>query len=160
MRLQQFQAFPLPGLLPAHHRLVLNTSPYVLSTFILTELSPEEVVAQQVVTEHEMYALVALLEAYPDYCPYEVLLVAITDVTIDQARQVLHQAIAHKMLDHEMKPIRKLISQCRAKLSPFHLSICSVHEMGYMLVAKRSVSRSRRELGAFVPASLTRFSDK
>lgn len=139
---------------------MLNTSSYVLSTFILTELSPEGIVAQQVVTEHEMYALVALVEAYPDYCPSEVLVAAITDVTIDQARQVLHQSITHKTLDHEMKPIRKLISQCRAKLSPFHLSIYSVHEMGYVLVAKRGVSRSRRELGAFVPASSTRFSDK
>jgi hypothetical protein len=160
MCLQQFRAFPLPGLLPAQHRLVVNTSSYVLSTFILTELSPEGVVAQQVVTAHEMYALVALLEAYPDYCPYEVLLAAITDETIDQARQELHQAIAHKRLDQELKPLRKLISLCRAKLSPFHLSICSVHEMGYMIVAKRSVSRSCRELGAFVPASSTRFSHR
>lgn len=135
--MQQFRAFSLPRLLPAQHTLVLNTSSYVLSTFILTELSTEEVVAQQVVTEHEMYALMALIEAYPDYCPYEVLLAATTDVTVDQARQVLHQAIEHKTLDQEMKPIRKLISQCRAKLSPFHLSISSIHEMGYVLVAKR-----------------------
>jgi len=137
VRLQQFRVFSLPGLLPANYRLVLNTSSYVLSTFILTELSQEEVVAQQVVTEHEMYALMALLEAYPDYCPYEVLLATIADVTIDQARQVLHQAIAHKRLDHEMKPIRKLISQCRAKLFPFHLDIRSVHGIGYVLTAKR-----------------------
>ncbi len=137
MCLQQFRAFPLPGLLPAQHRLVVNTFSYVLSTFILTELSPEGVVAQQVVTAHEMYALVALLEAYPDYCPYEVLLAAITDVTINQARQVLHRALEYKRLDHELKPIRKLISQCRAKLSLFHLDIRSVHGMGYVLTAKR-----------------------
>src|SRR5690349_7883832 len=87
-RYYEFAAFPLPGLLPAQHRLVLNTFYSVLSTYILTELAPEGIVAQQVVTEHEMYALVALLEAYPDYCPYEVLLAAVNDVTIDQARQV------------------------------------------------------------------------
>lgn len=137
MRAQQFRAFPLPGLLLTEHRLVLNTSSHVLSTYILTELSPEGVVAQQVVTEHEMYALVALLETYPDYCPYEVLLAAITDVMIEQARQTLHQAIEYKMLDHELKPLRKLISQCRAKLSLFHLDIRSLHEMGYVLVTKR-----------------------
>lgn len=137
MSLQQFRAFPLPGLLPAQHRLVLNTFCSVLSTYILTELAPEGIVAQQVVTEHEMYALVALLEAYPDYCPYEVLLAAITDVTIDQARQVLHQAIAHKTLAQELKSQRKLISQCRVKLSLFHLDIRSVHAMGYVLAAKR-----------------------
>lgn len=137
MSLQQFRAFPLPGLLPAQHRLVLNTFCSVLSTYILTELAPEGIVAQQVVTEHEMYALVALLEAHPDYCPYEVLLAAITDVTIDQARQVLHQAIAHKTLAQELKSQRKLISQCRVKLSLFHLDIRSVHAMGYVLAAKR-----------------------
>ena len=137
MSLQQFRAFPLPGLLPAQHRLVLNTFCSVLSTYILTELAQEGIVAQQMVTEHEMYALVVLLEAYPDYCPYEVLLAAISDVTIDQARQVLHQAIAHKTLAQELKSQRKLISQCRAKLSLFHLDIRSVHGMGYVLAAKR-----------------------
>jgi hypothetical protein len=116
---------------------VLNTSSYILSTYVLTELSHEEVIAQQVVTEREMYALVALLEASPNYCPYEVLLAAVTDMTIDQARHILHQAIAHKTLDQELKPLRKLISQCRAKLSLFHLNMRSVHQMGSMLVARR-----------------------
>src|SRR5258708_14076709 len=77
---QQFRVFSLPGVLPAGHVLVLNTHPYSLSTFVLTQLSPEVygLVAQEVVTELEMYVLVALLEAYPHYCPYEVLQPAIT----------------------------------------------------------------------------------
>src|SRR5579883_2026356 len=85
---QQFRFFTLPNLLPEGYVLVLNTHPYSLSTFVLTELSAEVhgLVAQEVLTELEMYALVALLDSYPQYCPYEVLRAAITDETINHAR--------------------------------------------------------------------------
>src|SRR5258708_12058820 len=72
---QQFRVFSLPGVLPAGNVLVLNTHPYSLSTFVLTQLSPEGygLVAQEAGTELEMYVRVALLSAYPHYCPYEAL---------------------------------------------------------------------------------------
>src|SRR5438094_1485121 len=84
---QQFRFFLLPKVLPEGHVLVLNTHPYSLSTFVLTQLSAEMygLVAQEVVTELEMYVLLALLEAYPHYCSYEVLRAAITDEMVSQA---------------------------------------------------------------------------
>ncbi len=136
---QQFRLFPLPKVLPEGHVLVLNTHPYSLSTFVLTQLSAEAygLVAQEVLTELEMYVLVELLEAYPHYCPYEVLRAAITDEILSQARTTVHRAVEQKTLDHSMKPIRNILSRCRAKLHTFGIEIRSIHAEGYILTALR-----------------------
>jgi hypothetical protein len=139
---QQFRVFPLPEVLPEGHVLVLNTHPYSLSTFVLTQLSAAMygLVAQEVLTELEMYVLLALLEAYPQYCPYEVLRAAITNEMVSQARTTLHRAIEHKTLDRLMKPIRNILSRCRAKLRAFGMDIRSIHAEGYLLTALRRTS--------------------
>lgn len=136
---QQFRFFPLAKLLPEGHVLVLNTHPYSLSTFVLTQLSAEVygLAAQEVVTELEMYVLLALLEAYPHYCSYEVLRAAITDEMVSQARTTVHRAIEHKTLDRSMKPIRNILSRCRAKLHAFGIDIRSIHAAGYILTPMR-----------------------
>jgi hypothetical protein len=136
---QQFRFFPLPKLLPEGYVLVLNTHPYSLSTFVLTELSAEVhgLVAQEVLTELEMYVLLALLESYPRYCPYEVLQAAITDEMPSRARARVHRAIEGRTLNTEMKPVRNILSRCRAKLQVFGLGIRSIHAEGYILTALR-----------------------
>jgi hypothetical protein len=136
---QQFRIFTLPELLPEGHVFVLNTHPYSLFTFVLTQLSAEVhgLVAQEVLTELEMYVLLALLEAYPEYCPYEVLRAAITDEVLSHARTTVHRAVEHKTLDRSMKPIRNILSRCRAKLRPFNINVRSIHAEGYMLTAMR-----------------------
>jgi len=137
---QQFRFFPLPRVLPEGHVLVLNTHAYSLSTYVLTELSAgvHGLVAQEVVTELEMYVLLALLEAYPQYCPYEVLRAAITDEALSRARTSVHRAIEHKTLDRSMKPIRNILSRCRAKLHTFGIDVRSIHAEGYILTALRT----------------------
>jgi len=136
---QQFRFFTLPGVLPEGHVLVLNTHPYSLSTFVLTQLSADVygLVAQEVLTELEMYVLVALLEAYPHYCPYEVLQAAITDEVLSHARATVHRAVEHRTLDRSMKPIRNILSRCRAKLHTFGIDIHSIHAEGYILTTLR-----------------------
>jgi len=126
-------------LLPEGHVLVLNTHPYSLSTFVLTELSGEVhgLVAQEVLTELEMYVLIALLESYPQYCPYEVLRAAITDEVVNHARVTVHRAVEHKTLNRSMKPIRNILSRCRAKLQVFGIDIRSIHAEGYILTPLR-----------------------
>ena len=140
MPTQQFRFFPLPRVLPEGHVLVLNTHAYSLSTYVLTELSAgvHGLVAQEVVTELEMYVLLALLEAYPQYCPYEVLRAAITDEVLSRARTSVHRAIEHKTLDRSMKPIRNILSRCRAKLHTFGIDVRSIHAEGYILTALRT----------------------
>jgi len=126
-------------LLPEGHVLVLNTHPYSLSTFVLTELSGEVhgLVAQEVLTELEMYVLIALLESYPQYSPYEVLRAAITDEVVNHARVTVHRAVEHKTLNRSMKPIRNILSRCRAKLQVFGIDIRSIHAEGYILTPLR-----------------------
>ncbi len=140
--MQQFRVFPLPKVLPVEHVLVLNTHPYSLSTFVLTQLSREAhgLVAQEVLTELEMYVLLALLEAYPQYCPYEVLRAAVTDEVLSHARTTVHRAIEHKTLNRSMKPIRNILSRCRAKLHVFGIDIHAVHAAGYILTALEGLS--------------------
>src|SRR6266851_5831661 len=140
MSTQQFRVFTLPGVLPEGHVLVLNTHPYSLSTFVLTQLSADVygLVAQEVLTELEMYMLVALLEAYPHYGPYEVLQAAITDEVLSHARATVHRAVEHRTLDRSMKPIRNILSRCRAKLHTFGIDIRSIHAEGYLLTALRA----------------------
>jgi hypothetical protein len=136
---QQFRTFSLPALLPEGHVLVLNTHPYSLSTFVLTQLSAEMhgLVAQEVLTELEMYVLLALLEAYPQYSPYEELRAAITDEVVSQARTIVYRAAEHKTLNRSMKPVRNVLSRCRAKLHVFGIDIRSIHAEGYILTASR-----------------------
>src|SRR5258707_5068851 len=134
---QQFRSFSLPTVLPEGHILVLNTHPYSLSTFVLTQLSAEVhgLVAQEVLTELEMYVLLALLEAYPQYCPYEELRAAVTDEVISQARTIVYRAAEHKTMNRSMKPVRNVLSRCRAKLQVFGIDIRSIHTEGYILIA-------------------------
>jgi hypothetical protein len=136
---QQFRTFSLPTVLPEGHVLVLNTHPYSLSTFVLTQLSAEMhgLVAQEVLTELEMYVLLALLEAYPQYSPYEELRAAITDEVVSQARTIVYRAAEHKTLNRSMKPVRNVLSRCRAKLHVFGIDIRSIHAEGYILTASR-----------------------
>ncbi len=136
---QQFRFYVLPNLLPEGHVLVLNTHPYSLSTFVLTELSGEVhgLVAQEVLTELEMYVLIALLDSYPQYCPYELLRAAITDEVVNHARVTVHRAVEHKTLNRSMKPIRNILSRCRAKLQVFGIDIRSIHAEGYILTPLR-----------------------
>ena len=140
MPTQQFRFFPLPRVLPEGHVLVLNTHAYSLSTYVLTELSAgvHGLVAQEVVTELEMYVVLALLEAYPQYCPYEVLRTAITDEVLSRARTTVHRAVEHKTLNRSMKPIRNILSRCRAKLHAFGIDVRSIHAEGYILTALRT----------------------
>ncbi len=142
---QQFRFFPLPKLLPEGHVLVLNTHPYSLSTFVLTQLSAEVhgLVAQEVLTELEMYVLLALLESYPQYAPYEVLQAAITDEMLSQARTTVHRAMERKTLNRSMKPIRNILSRLRAKLHVFGIDIRSIHAEGYILTALRYSSQNK-----------------
>jgi hypothetical protein len=95
-------------------------------------------VAQEMLTELEMYVLIALLDSYPQYCPYEVLRAAITDEVVSHARITVHEAVEQRTLNRSMKPIRNILSRCRAKLQAFGIDIRSIHAEGYILTALRS----------------------
>src|SRR6266566_4719193 len=135
MSMQQFRSFDLPGLLPPGHTMVINQKAYFFDHYVVTELSvqPCSLVAQQLFSDLELFAIVALMEAYPHYCPYETLLSALSDRTVDQARAIIHEAIEEKNLDRTLNPLRNLLARCRPRLHDFGIDIGSRRGLGYQL---------------------------
>jgi len=137
---QQFRSFLLPGLLPEHHKLVLNTHHHG-QAFILTMIDSQvcDLVAQQVLSELEMYITIALVEALPSYCSYEMLLSAVTDKPLQESRKLVHEALEARVLDAALNPLRNLVKRCRHKLQVFGLDVRSLQGLGYQLVRARQM---------------------
>ncbi len=130
--------FTLQGLLPAGHVLVLNAAIGTLSYLICEQNLPHMVMEQQF-TASETSILVPLLESYPYYCPYEVLLASfnhghVTETNVERCRQRLQEAQAEGVWDQEMKPVRNILSRTRLKLRAFRIEISSIFETGYILM--------------------------
>lgn len=123
--------FSLQGLLPIGQTLVLNLETRTVS--ILSD-GPMLIVEQQL-SANEMHLFVPILEAFPHYCPYEVLLAHIsvknvTVATIARCRQRLQEAQACGMAQRELRPLRRALSSLRNKLHRFDLGISNIRERG------------------------------
>jgi hypothetical protein len=129
----------LPGLLPADQRLVFNLETRTLS--LLTE-GPTLIMEQQL-SGSELHLLMPLLEFYPHYCPYEVLLAhlscnAVTDAAIAHCHRRLQEALRGGIWHQELRPLRRALSSLRTKLAHFELGIANVREVGAGLVSLTS----------------------
>jgi len=94
---------------------------------------------EQQFTTSEICVLLPLLEAYPYYCPYEVLLASfnngrVTEATITRFRQRLQEAQEAGIWDIEMRPVRNVLSRTRLKTRAFGIEISSILETGYILM--------------------------
>ncbi len=139
----------LKGLLPPGHMLALNTA---LGTLSLISHSVEgaKLLAEQQFTNSEICVLKPLLESYPHFCPYEVLLASfnsghVTEQAIDRCRQRLQEAQEAGDWDQEMRPVRNVLSRTRLKIQNFGIDIFSILETGYVLMLQ---SRRRQQRGA------------
>ena len=118
----------LPGLLPENHMLVLNTAKRIV---ILLYDEPEggaRSVKEQLFPPSGMRVLIPLLQAYPNYCPYEVLLAHLYPISVEEGRKQLQEA-------HEttMRPVRRAIGSIMDGLHAFGLRVCSIRSVGYVL---------------------------
>jgi hypothetical protein len=134
----------LPGLLPSGRTLVSNLETRTLS--LLTD-GPTLIMEQQF-SVNEMRVIMPLLESYPHYCPYEVLLAHIssnfvTESSIAHCRQRLQEALSCRTWQQDLRPIRRALSSLRNKLNHFDLGISSVRERGCTLISLRSYIPSR-----------------
>ena len=124
----------LEGLMPGHFALDIPSG--VLAHLTCEEGKPylREV---QVFTPSELTLLKPLLEEYPNYCPYEVLLASFggstSDVAITRARQQFYQALEKGTVETLMRPVRNVLSRTRLKLHAFGIDIVSMLETGCML---------------------------
>ena len=132
--------YNLSELLPADHVLVLNRDRAILS-YLAPQSESESwprVLLQEQFTRNEGNILFPLLENYPYFCPYEALVACystgqITDAYLDHYRMRLQEAQLAGEWDHEMRPVRNLLSRIRLKLQHFGIEVRSVFETGYML---------------------------
>src|SRR6266487_4716962 len=130
--------FPLKGLLPQGHMLALNM---VLGT--LSHISHNSdgalLLAEQQFTNSEICVLKPLLESYPHFCPYEVLLASfnsgnVTEQAVERCRERLQEAQEAGVWDQEMRPVRNVLSRTRLKTRAFGIEISSILETGYILM--------------------------
>jgi hypothetical protein len=135
----QILYFDLQGALPAKHVLALSTGLCTLSYLSVDDKQQPRILAQQQFTQSELSLLRPLLEHYPHYCPHEVMFAnfyngAVTEHTIARARERLQEAVDYGTWDHEMRPVRNVLSRARLKLKDFRMDVLSILETGYMLL--------------------------
>ncbi len=130
--------FSLQGLLPTGHTLAMNTTLGTLSHLVCKQDRPHMLMEQQFTTS-EICVLLPLLEAYPYYCPYEVLLASfnsgrISENAVARSRKRLQEAQEAGIWDQEMRPVRNVLSRTRLKTRSFGIEISSILETGYILM--------------------------
>ena len=124
----------LQGLLPTGHTLVLNPESRTIS---LLSDGPMLIVEQRL-SANEMCLFVPILESFPYYCPYEVMLShistkTVTPASIERCRQRLLEAQDFGKLQQELRPVRRALSSLRNKLRRFDLGISNIRERGCSL---------------------------
>ncbi len=128
--------FSPEGLLPTGQTLVINLETRTIS---LLSDGPTLIVEQQL-SAYEMHLLVPILDYFPHYCPYEVLLShlstkVVTAASIARCRQHLQEAQACGRWEQELRPVRRALSSLRNKLYRLDLGISNVRERGCGLIS-------------------------
>ena len=111
---QRFKHFCLQAL-TGNRVLVLNGEQCILSA-----VAEGEIVEQQMLAPSEMYVIEELLKTYPEYCPNEVLLSAMTGQSIERCQEKVLWGQEERAVDAVMRP--------------FGIEIKSLANMGYVLI--------------------------
>jgi hypothetical protein len=111
----------LAGLLPPDQKLVINPSMRAATLFSYTPEGEAQIVAQQQFSPNGMRVLIPLLQAYPNYCPYETLLAALFSLTLDEARRQLRE-----IREIALRSVRRAIGSLVTGLRAFGLHVRSV----------------------------------
>jgi hypothetical protein len=141
----EIRHFPLPDLLPEGYTFALNIPLGTLSLLSHSDDGPTLWMEQQF-TNSEVCVLLPLLQLYPHYCPYEVMLAHFNSRNVDEqnivkSRNRLQEAQELGFWEYEMRPVRNVLSRTRLKIQVFNIDIISILETGYVLM-----HRPRRNL--------------
>lgn len=139
-----FFYFFLQHALPEGEAFVLN--PHLGTLVHLQKGNPyPKLLFEEQLTDSECSLLLPLLEAYPHYCPYEVLFAHFysgknsdMEEAVKKARQRLQEAQYAGLWDYELRPLRNVVSRIRLKIEASGLHILSLLETGYILDYKKS----------------------
>lgn len=132
--------FELAKLLPAGQTLALNTKLGTLSLLASQSETPHPIVlGEQQFSVNEIRVLLPLLQLYPHYCPYEVMLASFncgntSEATVERFRVRLEEARFADVWDYEMRPTRNILSRTRFKLRELGIEVSSILETGYLLI--------------------------
>lgn len=123
------------------HILALNIRIGTLAHLMSDASSAPALLWEDQFARSEMSVLRPLLENYPNYCPHEVMVAhfyngTVNEKTLARARERLQEAHVAGIWDHEMRPVRNVLSRTRLKLKEFGMDVLSILETGYMLVVK------------------------
>ncbi len=119
--------FSLPRLLPDDSTLVVNPAMGTVILFSNEAGGRARIVTQQF-SPNGIRVLVPLLQAYPDYCPYDVLLTSLFPLSLEEGRKHLQEAWAATI-----RPVRRAIGSIMAGLEAFGLKPYSLRGLGYIL---------------------------
>ncbi len=139
----------LVGLLPEAHRLALQPDLGLVACLYADAEGVPCLQHVQWFTPIEMALVLAIVEQYPHYCPYEVRLshftsTRVSERVIERMRQQAYEARESGEWDALMRPMRNVLSRIRLKLRPFGIEIVSLVEVGYALVPARHKGREAR----------------
>ncbi len=118
----------LPELLPANHTLVVNPVKRILILLYDEPGGEARSVEEQNISPSGIRVLIPLLQAYPKYCTYEILLTHLYPMPVEAVRRQLQEA-----RETTMRPLRRAISTINADLRPFGLKVTSVRNRAYTL---------------------------
>ena len=145
----QIHYLALAGLLPEAHRLAIQPDLGFVAHLYVDGQGDPRLQHVQWFTPVEMALVLALLEQYPNYCPYEVLLAHfssthVSERVIERMRQQAYEARESGEWDALMRPMRNVLSRIRLKLRPFGIKVVSLLELGYALVPVGQRGRDTR----------------
>lgn len=132
----------LQGSFPSEFKLVAHLETRAIS---LLCISSSSILAQKRLTKNEWTLFIVLVENYPHYAPYEMLLASLTTLSLDTCRIRLHEAqeSGTEAVKQELKPVHRALSSLRAKLKSIYpqLKISVVRDAGYGLTISPASSK-------------------
>jgi hypothetical protein len=122
--------FTLSGLLPQGVVIAIHLDLETATCLVIRDGMPREK-AQAILTTSELQSVLPLFEAYPHYCPHEVLHAlffygSTEEKTVQACRKLLLEAQESGAWEMQIRPFRSAISRARFKLRPIGLDIGSL----------------------------------
>src|SRR5690349_16433158 len=112
--MSKFEYHGLPEILPEGLQLAVHTGEGLTAGGILTVLpAGAQIVGQELISNQELWIVLAMLREFPYPTPYEILLSALTGDSVETCRRKLHQAEADGSWDVAMRPVRNILSRVR-----------------------------------------------
>jgi hypothetical protein len=128
---QTTQVFVLPEVLPAHKRIVLNVHAHVAVLLELDGENPAPLVRSFPLSPSASRIFLALLQAYPQHCPYPTLFLAL---------YLASQEALSEGWEQYVRPIRRALRYLTPVMRSFGLQVIALREHGYLLSAFAPVS--------------------